>query len=81
MGLAPKQKFAFIVDNYIPSGIFSRNHDPENAWYRLALQALLMMLDPAVNSRKTMFLYLKQIRVEPGIFLDSRCGLLQRTSL
>ncbi|KAH9211337.1 hypothetical protein DL95DRAFT_464928 [Leptodontidium sp. 2 PMI_412] len=52
MELAPKQKFAFVVDSCMGQNFCAPGETPENSWYRLGLQALLMALDPSVKYTK-----------------------------
>jgi len=50
MGLAPKQKFAFVLDSHMVAG--PGNPDPvgviQNSWFTRALKALVLVLDPAI---------------------------------
>ncbi|CZT41087.1 uncharacterized protein RSE6_00772 [Rhynchosporium secalis] len=55
IGIAPKQKFAFVIDSYMRSndGTSGRPEDKqENKWYRRGLQAILMLLDPVAHFTK-----------------------------
>ncbi|PVH79209.1 hypothetical protein DL98DRAFT_632881 [Cadophora sp. DSE1049] len=54
IGLAPKQKFAFVLDSHMVAGPTNPNpvETAANAWYTKALKALLLMLDPTVKFSK-----------------------------